>query len=385
MDDPVALAAAAAAAAAGPVRPEVDANEERLRKQAERLGLRLLPADETRREASRLLLGGWRMLAEACPVSEFPLFEKGGKLWSVRLGMPAGRAQDGAGALPGPPSHVADAAPEASSKAQADVGADADADAQGEAASERIGEKLLAGWTLLQDACPVTRACPLMRDPRSGRLWSPALGKYVDEVPGFEGLGGGASAPAAPRPSDASRPSDADARKLVSRRIQDRLLQGWIMMEQECPITHTCPLMRDPDSGNLYSAALDRFVDPGELSDAAARPSRSMSTTTAASVTTLPPTSARASPASSIATSTAAPSAAALAPPASARAEFRDRLDEAEPESGDDAVRHVSSLLKKKMRLWGDALDAADDVREARDLVGLLRESAALMRELRGL
>jgi len=130
--------------------------------------------------------------------------------------------------------------------------------------SSRIGEKLLLGWTLLEKVCPVTDACPLMQDPSTQRLWSPALNGYIDtdeaEQPRRQ------EQPATVRASkDTSNNQTAPSKALsssddMSQAIGEKLLQGWVMKEEVCPVTGACPLLMDPKSQRLWSAALSDFV-----------------------------------------------------------------------------------------------------------------------------
>ena len=46
--------------------------------------------------------------------------------------------------------------------------------------SNAIAEKLLEGYTLLEEHCPVTKSVPLLLDPSTGRKWSAEIG-YVEE------------------------------------------------------------------------------------------------------------------------------------------------------------------------------------------------------------
>ena len=379
------------------VAREVESNEERLARQAKELGLELLSLEDTKKEAARLLLAGWRMLAELCPITEYPLFEKDGKLWSVRLGMPAGRAQ-GPHTLPGLTSqpalssqtqqgnlnlageedeeeqdHSGDGMEqvvdfsEPTPTATGALGKSAEAIASNpDAISHRIGEKLMLGWTMLEEACPVTHACPLMRDPRSGRLWSPALNDYVNEDKGSSArtakADSGSQQPAPPQRQEAyALPADAPERKAISKRIQERLLQGWTMTGVSCPQTGLCPLMQEPDSGRMYSAALDAFV---EGSSSAVKPR------TPTAISTAPPQR------------TAGGAAAAVSRGGNSHFPASSANSRA-PEPGASALfARVSAVLDKKMRTWCDELEATEDVRESREFVALLRESVALVREL---
>lgn len=47
---------------------------------------------------------------------------------------------------------------------------------------EDMSKLMLQGWKMLNETCPVTEAVPLMGHPKSGRKFSVAVGKYVDEI-----------------------------------------------------------------------------------------------------------------------------------------------------------------------------------------------------------
>lgn len=115
------------------------ANEERISRAVESMGLKLLSLDDTKRETARRLLAGWRMRDETCPVTEFPLLEKGGETWSVRLGLPVRRAAEGLVVNLTAGTEISPA-----STAPARLSNDDDVIAG------RIGEKLLKGWTMLE-------------------------------------------------------------------------------------------------------------------------------------------------------------------------------------------------------------------------------------------
>ena len=351
----------AAAAPRNPVKGETDRNEDRLRAAAERAGLRMLSLPETTKEASRLLLAGWKMTADMCPVTEYPLFEKDGKLWSVRLGTPVARDAASAGASASASASASRAGGlttgagitplgrpvvEPTQRMQDDVEEAEDDDAT----SQRIAEKLLQGWILLEESCPVTFACPLMRDPTTGRKWSPALGEFV-----------GDAATTAATPTRGGVPADSPDRKLVSKRIGEKLLQGWIMTDQVCPVTGMCPLMQDPESKRMYSAATDGFVD-----------SLAKSASGAEGATTQAPTQ-------KVASTPAKP----LPPP-------HQRQEQQHPPPSSrttppTSVDDVASVVHRKLQGWAAALDVATDAATCRELMALMRDAATLLRELQSL
>jgi hypothetical protein len=63
---------------------------------------------------------------------------------------------------------------------------------------EHMSQLMLKGWTMLNETCPVTQAVPLMGQPRTGRKFSVAVMKFLDE------LEAPAAAPAAPADVPAS-------------------------------------------------------------------------------------------------------------------------------------------------------------------------------------
>jgi uncharacterized Zn finger protein (UPF0148 family) len=210
-------------------------NEARLSAQAQAAGFAqpLLSLSETAAAASKLLLSGWRMTDIPCPITEYPLFaRKPNELFSVRLGVfvkedqPAGED----GLLP-----------------RDNLDDDDDNDVIG----NRIAEKLLQGWTLLEDTCPKTRKCPLMRDPVSKRLWTPALGEYLDEEVDN-------------KKKKAPIPDGTPTSQEISSRLGEKLLLGWEMLEETCE-SGKCPLMRDGATNRLWSAFYGDYVDAGGI------------------------------------------------------------------------------------------------------------------------
>ncbi|KAH9248331.1 hypothetical protein BASA81_014005 [Batrachochytrium salamandrivorans] len=176
---------------------------------------------ETRRETQKLLLSGkWRMMAESCPITHHPLFlnKDTGEVWSVRLQMPV-QIGEGGSQPPLPPSR-----PAPSPQFTQDV-------------SSRIGQKLMLGWELL-DECGEDGA-PLMRDLK-GNLWSPTDREEVEV--------------------DEELPEMREDEEL-SQRIGQKLLLGWTMLAESCPVTFACPLFLDPITGKRWSAALNDYVD----------------------------------------------------------------------------------------------------------------------------
>jgi len=237
---------------------EEDENETRLVKAAESLGRKLLNTRETNDEVKRLLLQGWRMTADICPITEFPLFlnKKTNELWSVRLQMVVKKEEDLIQIKSDKSVSEALTSPDNLEK---EVVSDQPSNSKDELNNvlKRIGEKLLGGWELLEDQID---GCPLMRDTE-GRLWFPATGEYiseetrqvkVEEVYQKKSLEMNARAvPSAESASD----------DLISKRISEKLLLGWEMLNENCPVTHSCPLMKNPINDKKWSPALDDYLE----------------------------------------------------------------------------------------------------------------------------
>ena len=67
--------------------------------------------------------------------------------------------------------------------------------------SAQLSDLLLKGWRMLEEECPVTTACPLMLEKKTGRKFSVALQKYMDEL--------GGEAEPEPEPAPAAVPAPA--------------------------------------------------------------------------------------------------------------------------------------------------------------------------------
>jgi uncharacterized Zn finger protein (UPF0148 family) len=102
----------------------------------------------------------------------------------------------------------------------------------------------------------------------------------------------------------APRIAHEDKFDVVTKRIGDKLLAGWTMLERTCPVTGQCPLMREPGGVRLYSAQLDRFLTEHELSGSSSSNSSSSSISSSSQGTApasamarpTPPRAAKASP-----------------------------------------------------------------------------------------
>lgn len=128
--------------------------------------------------------------------------------------------------------------------------------------SSRIGEKLLAGWTLLGESCQRTGcAAPLLRS-RDGALYCPQhdgeAGAAESSSPATEG-GYDSSAHAderlGPFASRAAREPEAVAPTVPEHAqagvIADYLLRGWKMLGEACPLPGChAPLMANHRQGD---------------------------------------------------------------------------------------------------------------------------------------
>jgi uncharacterized Zn finger protein (UPF0148 family) len=250
---------------------------------AEDMGFTLLPEKEAYAEMSKRLLGGWTMLNEHCPISGFPLLRKDGVTWSVRCNMavksadeapnatlapapapapapspPASPAAAAAAALPEPapapaPPTLAErlrqrtvpefdegevdlrmpSAPEPAPSATSGAGGAGPNGAviSSTEISAQLSDLLLKGWRMLEEECPVTSACPLMQQKSTGRKFSVAMQKFVDEL-GEDPAAAPAPAPAPARlqrpvevPQDEDEDEDEDEDDFLAQYRAQRLAE----------------------------------------------------------------------------------------------------------------------------------------------------------------
>mmetsp|Transcript_12113 Transcript_12113/g.19718 ORF Transcript_12113/g.19718 Transcript_12113/m.19718 type:complete len:457 (-) Transcript_12113:108-1478(-) len=223
--------------------------EEVVQTRAKSMGLELLSLQDAQKEMNEKLMSGWIMMNETCPISNYPLVKdpKTGAVWSIRCQAPiTNKAPENATSQPPGRDCVGE------------VAADSFADA--ETQSQRIADKLVQGWVLTSDVCPVSQNCPLLLDKSTKKKWSAAIGDYIPEDKEPEPV----VAPVVQKESDRKKGQTDEglfAVNTISKNIGDRLMQGWTMLAEECPVTHRCPLMQDPKTKRKYSAALDRFID----------------------------------------------------------------------------------------------------------------------------
>lgn len=191
---------------------------------AKEMGFKLLPEKEAYEEMSKRLLAGWTMLNEHCPISGFPLLRKDGVTWSVRCNMEVRSAEDAPNATIAPAPKPA--SPQARSPVKPVASATDDPAPAPPILAERLRQRavpefddgevdlrtssqepkptassgpngavvssseitaqlsdlLLKGWRMLEEECPITGACPLMQQKSTGRKFSVAMQKFVDEL-----------------------------------------------------------------------------------------------------------------------------------------------------------------------------------------------------------
>lgn len=247
---------------------------------AAQMGIRIMGEQEAYAEMSKRLLQGWAMLNEHCPISGFPLLRKGDVTWSVRCSMEV--RPDGSAPAPAPQASADDADEPAPAPAplaerlRGEMLAEANGSSiaaptplppasipSAEEISSLLSDLLLRGWRMLEEQCPVTDACPLMMEKSSGRKFSVALGKFIDELdtPSAGNVtlnpvaDGAVAVPAQPSPVPTALSSEQ-----ISAKLGEMLLRGWCMLEELCP-TGDCPLMQERDTGRKYSVALGKFMD----------------------------------------------------------------------------------------------------------------------------
>ena len=235
---------------------------------------------EALEDVSARMLQGWTMLGDACPVAgcNTPLVRsRQGEVWCARCGAAVVKEGDAMAVPSSPPSTTEVAQKARAAWAEAAARDDDDeheetassprarpgwaveaAEADGEdvvitqrkprdakardAASAAIGQKLLSGWTLLDEACGrCTVGVPLMRDTNQ-RKFCVACDAYEDDAVA-------ASAP--------SRDEGEDWRKFIVEEpaedplavpLSEHLVKGYVLLGKQCPAKDCpSPLMRAPD------------------------------------------------------------------------------------------------------------------------------------------
>jgi len=269
---------------------------------ASKLGIELLPLKDSFAEMRKRMIDGWAMRQETCPITGFPLVQKGNVLWSIRCQCEIKDPNDSTGGIE--PKKVETAKPPASNtpvksssktkKKTQFLGTPGRRERMN-VQSKRISEKLLMGWKMLKTVCPITNECPILED-KNGRQWSAALNMYLDEykedTPTNETPQTHISQPAASIQSAASTssrsinvavdepapehdftnewkpPTAEEEREMaekqkrhdeMSKKMGQMLLTGWKMLDEICPVTGEVPLMQDKD-GRKFSVALNACI-----------------------------------------------------------------------------------------------------------------------------
>ena len=276
-----------------------------------------MPESEAMEEMSKRLTSGWTMLDSYCPISQFPLISKDGTIYSIRCKMEVlssmiqnNKKPSDEPIAPGPitiatttknghaPRRMADCAPARGSKVKRtscvvkpteprpkSAETEAAREAKSRDNSKEIGQYLLKGWRMLDEYCPVTGDVPLMENPADGRKWSVAVHKFTDEIDQDDFQS--AAEPTEPASEETSTLSpspdlleddedwesimnacgasgmentNTESSKKESRQISDLLLQGWMMLDETCPVTGRVPLMQNQE-GRKFSVATDSFLD----------------------------------------------------------------------------------------------------------------------------
>jgi uncharacterized Zn finger protein (UPF0148 family) len=290
--------------------PEYDQASEKLadaKASAVDLGRPLLSVKEAFDETSKRLLQGWVLMNETCPVSNFPLLKSqdGKVVWSVRcqceiatetqaneLGLqdsgessshnghndeddliyPQPRSNGMGGTMGGRTSRSGRGG--GGGKISSPETAAERREALQSQQSGLISQKLLQGWKMLGETCPETGSCPLMEEPGTGRRWSAATQKFVNDIgtdepapvsPTRSVYSDGSldsvdynlnsysrsdqPAPESPIMQAQGRwqpPTAAEAKEMQERQrrsdewsqtMSQMLLKGWKMLDTLCPIT----------------------------------------------------------------------------------------------------------------------------------------------------
>lgn len=284
---------------------------------------------ETKQETQRLLLSGkWRMLGESCPITHLPLFlnKENGMVWSVKLQMPVKiESQATAGATTESPS-TAPAAETPAPVSSTEI-------------SARIGQKLLQGWELLNEVGE--DGVPLMKDLQ-GNLWSPTQGDMMSNLPQQSNND---EEEEEEIPEHDPLPPMRGEDDAVSQRIGQKLLLGWTMLAENCPVTMACPLFRDPSNGKMWSAALNDYLPEDEKKRV------------------------------KVQDETAKPPAAVLT-----QVYYDD-----DEEENDKVSTIVQGILKGKMLAWARELETTTDLNKTRELLAVIKDIATTLKELQTL
>eukprot|EP01046_Picozoa_sp_COSAG06_P024103 COSAG06_NODE_1947_length_8003_cov_17.512146_1_plen_445_part_00 len=162
----------------------------------------VISSTEISAQLSDLLLKGWRMLEEECPVtSACPLMQQKstGRKFSVAMQKFVDELGEDPAAAPAPAA--VEASPEPAPTTSGTGGPNGAVISSTEI-SAQLSDLLLKGWRMLEEECPVTSACPLMQQKSTGRKFSVAMQKFVDEL----GEDPAAAPAPAPAPARLQRP-----------------------------------------------------------------------------------------------------------------------------------------------------------------------------------
>jgi len=174
---------------------------------SDRPTMKILSERETMKRIGDRMLRGWKMIATPCPVTGYPLIEKNGIVFSVACDMEVKRED----------STSSSSSSSASTR---------------EAATKK-------DWDILNGLT-------------SGRLRKRLEQKTKKDAP-----------PPTKGSSESPSPQKKKKRSFEAS-IGDLLVQGWTMLDEQCPITGEVPLMRHPTDGRKYSVAAETFVDEEE-------------------------------------------------------------------------------------------------------------------------
>lgn len=199
------------------------------------------------RRSSALLLKGWKMLSTPCPICSNAIFSKDGAMQCPYCDLPI-RVDDGH-------EEVLQSDNVDQQEDIEDIRSFDDLQQsyenrrkQSDLASAAIGKKLLQGWTMLAEHCPVENCCfaPLMRPEETGPMICPVC-ECTYELSG-DGDVVSTSMPPTKEVSEVEGIAQAPKEKSMesnSAAISSLLLKGWAMLSSTCSCGNNAPLMRD--------------------------------------------------------------------------------------------------------------------------------------------
>jgi uncharacterized Zn finger protein (UPF0148 family) len=105
-------------------------------------------------------------------------------------------------------------------------------------ASRAMGDKLLSGWTMLQETCTQSTCpgTPLMRDPKTGEHLCVTCGTSGGQVVSYHSPTHSAVEEEEEEelPTTHAYAEQRAQSDLASKRIGEKLLQGYAMLQQHC-------------------------------------------------------------------------------------------------------------------------------------------------------